>query len=47
MNETDFQKLLQANDHVPRLSFKEANNIISKVDTLIIDVELLRWKQQG
>ena len=39
MNETDFQKLLQeANDHVPRLSFKEANNIISKVDTLIIDV---------
>ena len=39
MNETDIQKLLQeANDHVPRLSFKEANNIISKVDTLIIDV---------
>ena len=39
MNETDFQKLLQeANDHVPRLSFKEANNIISTVNTLIIDV---------
>lgn len=39
MNETDIQKLLQeANDHVPRLSFEEANNIISKMDTLIIDV---------
>ena len=39
MNETDIQKLLQeANDHVPRLSFKEANNIISTMDTLIIDV---------
>jgi rhodanese-related sulfurtransferase len=39
MNETDIQKLLQeANDHVPRLSFEEANNIISKADTLIIDV---------
>ena len=39
MNETDIQKLLQeANDHVPRLSFEEANNIISKTDTLIIDV---------
>ena len=39
MNETDIQKLLQeANDHVPRLSFEEANNIISRMDTLIIDV---------
>ena len=39
MNETDIQKLLQeANDNVPRLSFEEANNIISKMDTLIIDV---------
>ena len=39
MNETDIQKLLQeANDHVPRLSFEEAINIISTVDTLIIDV---------
>ena len=39
MNEIDIQKLLQeANDHVPRLSFEEANNIISTVDTLIIDV---------
>ena len=39
MNETDIQKLLQeANDCVPRLSFEEANNIISKVNTLIIDV---------
>ena len=39
MNETDIQKLLQeANDCVPRLSFEEANNIISRVDTLIIDV---------
>ena len=39
MNETDIQKLLQeANDHVPRLSFEEANNIISKMDTFIIDV---------
>ena len=39
MNETDIQKLLQeANDHVPRLSFEEASNIISSVNTLIIDV---------
>ena len=39
MNETDFQKLLQeANDHVPRLSFEEAINIISSKNTLIIDV---------
>ena len=39
MNETDIQKLLQeANDCVPRLSFEEANNIISKVNTLIRDV---------
>ena len=39
MNEIDIQKLLQeANDHVPRLSFEEANNIISTVNTLIIDV---------
>ena len=39
MNETDIQKLLQeANDCVPRLSFEEANNIISTVNTLIIDV---------
>ena len=39
MNETDIQKLLQeANDNVPRLSFEEANNIISTADTLIIDV---------
>ena len=39
MNETDIQKLLQeANDHVPRLSFEEANNIICSLDTLIIDV---------
>ena len=39
MNETDIQKLLQeANDCVPRLSFEEANNIISTMDTLIIDV---------
>ena len=39
MNETDIQKLLhEANDHVPRLSFEEANNIISTVNTLIIDV---------
>ena len=39
MNETDIQKLLQeANDNVPRLSFEEANNIISRMDTLIIDV---------
>ena len=39
MNETDIQKLLQeANDHVPRLAFEEANNIISRMDTLIIDV---------
>ena len=39
MNETDIQKLLQeANDCVPRLSFEEANNIISTTNTLIIDV---------
>ena len=39
MNETDIQKLLQeANDCVPRLSFEEANNIISTKNTLIIDV---------
>ena len=39
MNETDIQKFLQeANDCVPRLSFEEANNIISTMDTLIIDV---------
>ena len=39
MSETDIQKLLQeANDHVPRLSFEEANNIISTMDTLILDV---------
>ena len=39
MDQTDIQKLLQeANDHVPRLSFEEANNIISTMDTLIIDV---------
>jgi len=39
MNNTDIQKSLQeANDCVPRLSFEEANNLISKVDTLIIDV---------
>ena len=39
MNQTEIQKLLQeANDCVPRLSFEEANNIISRVDTLIIDV---------
>ena len=39
MNETDIQKLLQeANDCVPRLSFEEANKIISTMDTLIIDV---------
>ena len=39
MNDTDIQKLLQeANDHVPRLSFEEASNIISSVNTLIIDV---------
>ena len=39
MNQTEIQRLLQeANDHVPRLSFEEANNIISTVDTLIIDV---------
>ena len=39
MNEIDFQKLLQeANDAVPRLSFEEANNIISQSNTLIIDV---------
>ena len=39
MNETDIEKLLQeANDLVPRLSFEEANNIISTKNTLIIDV---------
>jgi rhodanese-related sulfurtransferase len=39
MNEIDIQKLLQeANDCVPRLSFEEANNIISKTRTLIVDV---------
>lgn len=39
MNNTGIQKSLQeANDCVKRLSFEEANNIISKVDTLIIDV---------
>ena len=39
MNETDIQKLLQeANDHVPRLSFEEANNLIATANTLIIDV---------
>ena len=39
MNKIDIQKLLQeANDCVPRLSFEEANNIISTVNTLIIDV---------
>ena len=39
MNEIDIQKLLQeANDAVPRLSFEEANKIISDSNTLIIDV---------
>ena len=39
MIETDIQKLLQeANDNVPRLSFEEANNLIAKANTLIIDV---------
>ena len=39
MSETDIQKLLQeANDHVPRLSFEEANNLIATANTLIIDV---------
>ena len=39
MNETDIQKLLQeGNDHVPRLSFEEANNLITTTNTLIIDV---------
>ena len=39
MNVTDIQKLLQeANDHVPRLSFEEANNLIATANTLIIDV---------
>ena len=39
MNEVDIQKLLQdANDAVPRLSFDEANKIISRSNTLIIDV---------
>ena len=35
MNETDIQTLLQeANDNVPRLSFEEANNIISSQQIL-------------
>ena len=39
MSEVDIQKLLQdANDAVPRLSFDEANKIISQSNTLIIDV---------
>jgi rhodanese-related sulfurtransferase len=39
MNETDIKKLLQeANDCVPRVSFEEAINIISTLNTLIIDV---------
>ena len=39
MCEKDIQKLLQeANDHVPRLSFEEANNLIATANTLIIDV---------
>ena len=39
MNEVDIQKLLQdANDIVPRLSFGEANKIISQSNALIIDV---------
>ena len=39
MNEIDIQKLLQdANDAVPRISFEEANKIISQSNTLIIDV---------
>jgi len=39
MNQTEIQKLLQeANDCVPRLSFEEANNLIAKANTLIIDV---------
>lgn len=39
MNKIDIQELLQeANDCVPRLSFEEANNIISKRRTLIVDV---------
>ena len=39
MIETDIQKLLQeANDHVPKLSFEEANNLIATANTLIIDV---------
>ena len=39
MNEVDIQKLLQeANDAVPKLSFDEANKIISQSNTLIIDV---------
>jgi rhodanese-related sulfurtransferase len=39
MNEVDIQKLLQkANDAVPKLSFEEANKIISQSNTLIIDV---------
>ena len=39
MSEIDIQKLLQeANDAVPRLSFDEANKIISQSNTLIIDV---------
>jgi rhodanese-related sulfurtransferase len=39
MNKIDIQELFQeANDCVPRLSFEEANNIISKRRTLIVDV---------
>jgi rhodanese-related sulfurtransferase len=39
MNKIDIQELLQeANDCVPRLSFEEANNIISNRRTLIVDV---------
>ena len=39
MNQIEIQRLLQeANDCVPRLSFEEANNIISSVNTLVIDV---------
>jgi rhodanese-related sulfurtransferase len=39
MNKIDIQELFQeSNDCVPRLSFEEANNIISKRRTLIVDV---------
>ncbi len=39
MNEIEMTKLLQeANDCVPRLSFEEANNLITTTNTLIIDV---------